>query len=56
MLAILGHGRHLRPGIALMQVIGRLGNYFNQELYGLPTNALGDLHSTGESSDRIRTG
>ncbi|HNK63031.1 MAG TPA: prolipoprotein diacylglyceryl transferase [Anaerolineales bacterium] len=26
------------PGIALAQAIGRLGNYFNQELYGLPTS------------------
>jgi len=28
----------LAPSIALGQVIGRLGNFFNQELYGLPTN------------------
>ena len=28
----------LSPGLALAQAIGRLGNYFNQELYGLPTN------------------
>lgn len=28
----------LAPGIALAQAIGRVGNYFNQELYGLPTN------------------
>lgn len=28
----------LTPGVALAQVIGRLGNYFNQELYGLPTD------------------
>jgi phosphatidylglycerol:prolipoprotein diacylglycerol transferase len=28
----------LAPGLALTQAIGRLGNYFNQELYGLPTN------------------
>lgn len=26
------------PGLALGQVIGRWGNYFNQELFGLPTN------------------
>ena len=25
------------PGLALAQAIGRIGNYFNQELYGLPT-------------------
>jgi phosphatidylglycerol:prolipoprotein diacylglycerol transferase len=28
----------IAPGLALAQAIGRLGNYFNQELYGLPTN------------------
>lgn len=28
----------LAPGIALAQAIGRIGNYFNQELYGLPAN------------------
>ncbi len=28
----------LAPGIALAQAIGRWGNYFNQELFGLPTN------------------
>lgn len=27
----------LAPGILLAQAIGRLGNYFNQELFGLPT-------------------
>jgi prolipoprotein diacylglyceryl transferase len=26
------------PGLVLAQAIGRLGNYFNQELYGSPTN------------------
>ena len=26
------------PGVALGQAIGRWGNFFNQELYGLPTN------------------
>ncbi len=28
----------LAPGIALGQAIGRFGNWFNQELYGLPTD------------------
>lgn len=28
----------LVPGIALAQGVGRLGNYFNQEAYGMPTN------------------
>lgn len=26
------------PALALAQAVGRLGNYFNQELYGLPTS------------------
>lgn len=26
------------PGLAIAQAIGRWGNYFNQELFGLPTN------------------
>ncbi|MBN2386804.1 MAG: prolipoprotein diacylglyceryl transferase [Anaerolineales bacterium] len=26
------------PGVALAQAIGRLGNFFNQEVYGLPTD------------------
>ena len=28
----------LAPGLALAQTVGRLGDYFNQELYGLPSN------------------
>ncbi|GAA1219580.1 prolipoprotein diacylglyceryl transferase [Kitasatospora nipponensis] len=28
----------LAPGLVLAQAIGRLGNYFNQELYGKPTH------------------
>ena len=28
----------IAPGLALAQAIGRWGNYFNQELFGLPTN------------------
>ena len=28
----------LAPGLALAQAIGRVGNYFNHELYGLPTS------------------
>ncbi len=28
----------LAPSLALAQAIGRMGNYFNQELYGLPSN------------------
>jgi prolipoprotein diacylglyceryl transferase len=28
----------IAPGLAVAQAIGRLGNYFNQELFGRPTN------------------
>ena len=31
-------GDAIAPGIVLAQAIGRLGNYFNQELYGGPTS------------------
>lgn len=34
------------PGIAVAQGIGRLGNYFNQELYGRPTTLPWALHIT----------
>src|ERR1700754_3598145 len=30
-------GDAIAPGVVLAQAIGRLGNYFNQELYGRPT-------------------
>ena len=30
-------GDAIAPGIVLAQAIGRIGNYFNQELYGRPT-------------------
>ena len=31
-------GDAIAPGIVLAQAIGRLGNYFNQELFGAPTD------------------
>jgi prolipoprotein diacylglyceryl transferase len=34
----------LAPGLALAQAIGRLGNYFNQELFGRPTDLPWALH------------
>ena len=34
---VRGSGRLGGPGIAVAQAIGRLGNWFNQELYGRPT-------------------
>ena len=37
-ISFLTWGDTLIPGVALAQAIGRWGNFFNQELYGLPTN------------------
>lgn len=37
-LSFLKIGSLVVPGLALGQAIGRFGNYFNQELFGLPTN------------------
>ena len=37
-LAFLPLADALAPGIVLAQAIGRWGNYFNQELFGKPTN------------------
>jgi len=40
-------------GLVLVQAIGRLGNYFNQELYGAPTSLpLGIAHRPGRSAGR----
>lgn len=36
--SILSWADIIAPGLALAQAIGRLGNYFNQEVYGMPTN------------------
>ena len=37
-IALLPVADAVAPGVALAQAIGRLGNYFNQELFGSPTN------------------
>jgi prolipoprotein diacylglyceryl transferase len=39
----------LAPGLPLAQAIGRLGNWFNQELYGRPTSLPWGLHITHSS-------
>src|SRR5574337_338925 len=36
-IALRGFGDAVAPGIVLAQAIGRVGNYFNQELYGRET-------------------
>uniref|UniRef100_A0A5Q5CL46 Phosphatidylglycerol--prolipoprotein diacylglyceryl transferase n=1 Tax=Mycobacterium sp. (strain JLS) TaxID=164757 RepID=A0A5Q5CL46_MYCSJ len=37
-IALPAFGDAVAPGIVLAQAIGRIGNYFNQELYGRPTD------------------
>lgn len=38
-IKFLGFADALAPGLLLAQAIGRWGNYFNNELFGLPTDA-----------------
>ena len=40
----------LAPGLLLAQAIGRFGNWFNQELYGLPTTCRGVSRSTADNA------
>ncbi|MCW2606580.1 MAG: Prolipoprotein diacylglyceryl transferase [Frankiales bacterium] len=37
-LAVGAFGDAVAPGVALAQAVGRLGNWFNQELFGRPTD------------------
>ena len=53
----------IAPGIVTAQAIGRIGNYFNQELYGSPTDLPWGLElyarvdpQTGESGIHVVTG
>ncbi|MER6130001.1 prolipoprotein diacylglyceryl transferase [Streptomyces sp. NPDC001795] len=41
------------PGIAFAQAIGRWGNWFNQELYGRPTDLPWALHITSSADGRV---
>ena len=43
----------LAPGIALAQAIGRWGNWFNQELYGRPTDLPWALQITSSTDGRV---
>lgn len=45
-ISIAAFGDAVAPGIAIAQAIGRLGNYFNQELYGRATDLPWALHIT----------
>lgn len=42
----------LAPGIVLAQAVGRLGNWFNQELYGRATDLPWALHITRDDGSR----
>ncbi|WP_078943439.1 prolipoprotein diacylglyceryl transferase [Streptomyces aureus] len=41
------------PGIAFAQACGRWGNWFNQELYGKPTDVPWALHITSSTDGRV---
>ncbi|MGW3495047.1 prolipoprotein diacylglyceryl transferase [Streptomyces sp. NPDC001020] len=43
----------LAPGIVFAQAIGRWGNWFNQELYGRPTDLPWALHITSAADGRV---
>ncbi|MDL5200994.1 prolipoprotein diacylglyceryl transferase [Streptomyces sp. ALI-76-A] len=43
----------IAPGIAVAQAIGRWGNWFNQELYGKPTDLPWALEITSSSDGRV---
>ncbi|WP_371672139.1 prolipoprotein diacylglyceryl transferase [Streptomyces sp. NBC_00289] len=43
----------LAPGIALAQALGRWGNWFNQELYGKPTDLPWALKITSSTDGRV---
>jgi prolipoprotein diacylglyceryl transferase len=43
----------IAPGIALAQAIGRWGNWFNQELYGKPTDLPWALEITSSADGRV---
>lgn len=45
-ISVAAFGDAVAPGIAVAQAIGRLGNYFNQELYGRATDLPWALHIT----------
>lgn len=45
-ISIAAFGDAVAPGIAIAQAIGRLGNWFNQELYGRATDLPWALHIT----------
>ncbi|MEP6462776.1 MAG: prolipoprotein diacylglyceryl transferase [Frankiaceae bacterium] len=49
-ISIAAFGDAVAPGIAVAQAIGRLGNYFNQELYGRATDLPWALHITRPES------
>jgi len=48
-------GDAIAPGIVLAQAIGRLGNYFNQELYGRPTTLPWGLEILNAATPTVRS-
>ncbi|MER5432731.1 prolipoprotein diacylglyceryl transferase [Streptomyces sp. NPDC002588] len=52
-IALPAYADAIAPGIALAQAIGRWGNWFNQELYGKPTDLPWALHITSSADGRV---
>ncbi|WP_079078703.1 prolipoprotein diacylglyceryl transferase [Streptomyces sp. DSM 15324] len=52
-IALPAYADAIAPGIALAQAIGRWGNWFNQELYGKPTDLPWALHITSSVDGRV---
>ncbi|MFF1302745.1 prolipoprotein diacylglyceryl transferase [Streptomyces sp. NPDC058307] len=52
-IALPAYADAIAPGIALAQAIGRWGNWFNQELYGKPTDLPWALHITSSTDGRV---
>lgn len=50
-IRFMAYADALAPGLILAQGIGRWGNYFNQELFGTPTDLPWGLHITNASSN-----
>ncbi|HYI51501.1 MAG TPA: prolipoprotein diacylglyceryl transferase [Microbacterium sp.] len=46
----------LAPGLLLAQAMGRLGNWFNQELFGLPTDLPWGLEIDSEIAEQLAPG
>ena len=52
-IAVGAFGDAVAPGVALAQAVGRLGNWFNQELFGRPTTLPWGLEIDPDNPDAV---